>query len=344
MRAHVAEQPAVPGRFQHRLIVTATLGTRQAPLLGAAVRADGGNRSSDLLAQPRHVPQSEPDGAIGLDGAVPAGDLHVDGVEPYAAALRVLDERRRMVEPHRLIVEQRRIERRRIVHLEKRARVRQQGKAGRVRLGESVQCKGRDGRDDLLRRFAANPPTRHAVAQLRLDLGHPPFRPFEPERAPQRFGLSPAEPGRHHRHAQQLLLEQRHAKRACENRLERRMRVPDGFPAGAPVEIRMHHLPDDGAGTNDGDLDDDIVETHGFEARQRCHLRARFDLEDADRVGVLEHLVDGGIVLGEVREINRLAGAGCRVLGAGCRVLGAGCWVPGAPARALSTQHAAPST
>ena len=50
-------------------------------------------------------------------------DLHVDRREAHAAPLRVLDERRRMVEPHRLVVEERRVERRRKMRLEIRARV-----------------------------------------------------------------------------------------------------------------------------------------------------------------------------------------------------------------------------
>ena len=69
-----------------------------------------------------------------------------------------------------------------------------------------------------------NPVPRHAVAQLHLDLLHPPFGSLEAHRAPQLFGLPAGESGRHHRDAQQLLLKQRHAERARENRLERRMR------------------------------------------------------------------------------------------------------------------------
>ena len=66
----------------------------------------------------------------------------------------------------------------------------------------------------------------------------------------------------------------------------------------------MHHLPDDRTGPDDRDLHDEVVEAGRLEARQRRHLRARFDLEDADRVGLLQHPVDRGIVLGKMRQID----------------------------------------
>ena len=58
----------------------------------------------------------------------------------------------------------------------------------------------------------------------------------------------------------------------------------------------MHHLPDDRAGADDGDFDDEIVEAVGLEPRQRRHLRARLDLEHADGVGRAQHPIDRGIV------------------------------------------------
>ena len=47
---------------------------------------------------------------------------------------RVGDDGRRVVEPHRLVVQQRRVERRRVVRLEIRARVCQQREAAAVRV------------------------------------------------------------------------------------------------------------------------------------------------------------------------------------------------------------------
>jgi hypothetical protein len=58
----------------------------------------------------------------------------------------------------------------------------------------------------------------------------------------------------------------------------------------------MHHVALDRAGPDDRHLDDEIEQRLGLEARQHAHLRSAFDLEDADRVRALQHLVDLGHV------------------------------------------------
>ena len=222
-----------------------------------------------------HIAQPQPDRAVGFDRAVPVRHLHVDRVKADAAALRVLDERRRVVEPHRLVVEERRVERRRVVHLEIRARVREQREAGGVRLGKPVQRERRDRRDDLLGRVAGDALPRHALAQLHFDLLHPLLGSLEAHRAPQLLGLAAGEAGGHHRHPQQLLLKQRHAERAREDRLERRMRVAHRLAPRAPVQIRMHHLPDDRPGPDDRHLHDEVVEAASGLSRGSVAICAR---------------------------------------------------------------------
>ena len=66
----------------------------------------------------------------------------------------------------------------------------------------------------------------------------------------------------------------------------------------------MHHLSDDRPGPDDRHLDHQVVEALGPHARQRRHLGAALDLEDADRVGALEHGVDRGIVGRQVRQVD----------------------------------------
>ena len=80
----------------------------------------------------------------------------------------------------------------------------------------------------------------------------------------------------------------------------------------------MHHLADDRPGPDDRHLDDEVVEALGLEARQRRHLRARLHLEDADRVGRLQHPVDLGIVRRQVPQPERLRrrAAGARLISA----------------------------
>ena len=156
-----------------------------------------------------------------------------------------------------------------------------------------------------------------------FDLLHPPLGSLEAHRPAQLLGLAAGEPGGDHRNSQQLFLEERHAKRARENRLERRMRVLHRLAPRPAIQVRMHHLPDDGAGPDDGHLHDDVVEAGGLQTRQRRHLRARFDLEDADRVGFLQHLVNGRIVLRQVREIDSWLG----LVAGDSRLVARGSWL-----------------
>ena len=55
-----------------------------------------------------------------------------------------------MIEAHRLVVEQRRVERRRVMHLEIRARIDDQREARRVRFGKAVERERRDRQHDAI--------------------------------------------------------------------------------------------------------------------------------------------------------------------------------------------------
>jgi hypothetical protein len=48
----------------------------------------------------------------------------------------------------------------------------------------------------------------------------------------------------------------------------------------------VDHVALDGAGAHNRDLHDEVVIGAGFEAGQHRHLRAAFDLEGAERVGL----------------------------------------------------------
>ena len=99
----------------------------------------------------------------------------------------------------------------------------------------------------------------HAGAQLHFDIRHALFGALEAHGAAQFFGLAAGESGRDHRHAQQLLLKQRHAQRALQHRLERGVQAIRLFPPLPPVQIRMHHLAHDRAGPDDRHLHHDVV-------------------------------------------------------------------------------------
>ena len=82
------------------------------------------------------------------------------------------------------------------------------------------------------------------------------------------------------------------------------MRILDRRSSLPPLEERPDHAADDRARPDDRDLDDDVVEAPRGVPRQRRHLRAALDLEEADRVGGVQHPVDRRIVLRQVREIH----------------------------------------
>ena len=69
----------------------------------------------------------------------------------------------------------------------------------------------------------------------------------------------------------------------------------------------MHHVALDRPGAHDRDLDDEIVERLGPQARQHRHLRPALDLEDADRVGALDHGIDARLLRRDGGERQPLA-------------------------------------
>ena len=87
---------------------TVVRGIRLQPDVLPSIRGD---RLADVGAQPAYVPQAEPHRPVRFDGTVPVGQLDVDRLEADAAALRVFHQRRRMIEPHRLVVQEPGVER-----------------------------------------------------------------------------------------------------------------------------------------------------------------------------------------------------------------------------------------
>jgi hypothetical protein len=105
-----------------------------------------------------------------------------------------------------------------------------------MRFRKSVQRERSNRQRDLIGSLTGNALSRHPLAQLHFDLLHPPFRSLEPQRATQFFRLPSRETRRHHRNPQQLLLKQRHAERALQNRLERGMRILHRLTSRAPIK------------------------------------------------------------------------------------------------------------
>ena len=85
------------------------------------------------------------------------------------------------------------------------------------------------------------------------------------------------------------------------------MGIGDGIGAHLAPHERVHGAALDQAGTDQRDLDREVVEGSGLEPGEKADLRARFDLEHADRIGAAEHVIHGGLLAGELAQVEHLA-------------------------------------
>ena len=67
----------------------------------------------------------------------------------------------------------------------------------------------------------------------------------------------------------------------------------------------MHHVALDWAGPNNRHFNHDIIKTFRFHARQRRHLRATLDLENANGVCALHNCKSRRIIFWNVSQIER---------------------------------------
>src|SRR5580704_17651041 len=109
--------------------------------------------------------------------------------------LGVFDNRRRVIEPHRLIVEQSRRKRRQIMTLEISAGIGDQGTTGGVRLGKPIERKRGDGKNNLLLGCRRDAIALHTFPQLYLDVAHALFAAFKTKSPAQFFRLPTTEAG-----------------------------------------------------------------------------------------------------------------------------------------------------
>ena len=116
-------------------------------------------------------------------------------------------------------------------------------------------------------------------------------------RPAQLIGFARRIAGRDDRQLHHLFLEQRHAERAFEHRLEILRRIIHRLLAATPAQVGMHHVALNRPGPHDRHLDHQVVEIRRPVPRQHRHLRAALDLEHTDGVGVLDHAVSGRVLV-----------------------------------------------
>ncbi len=240
-----------------------------------------------------------------LQRAVPGAEIHVRLAHLDAMLTRVAHELGRLVEAHRLAVENRGAEDVRVVAFDPGRHIDEEREARRVAFGKTVLAEALDLPEAVFGEFAIVAPPRHAVDELVAKQMDVAVVAEGRHGAAQPVGLVGREAGGRDRDLHRLLLEQRHAEGAPEHLLQlvgRPMRrIGRGiirlFGAVAPAQIGMHHVALDRPRAHDRDLDDEVVEFPRLEARQHRHLRAALDLEHADRVGARQHVVDRRVVL-----------------------------------------------
>ena len=132
----------------------------------------------------------------------------------------------------------------------------------------------------------------HALEEAVPEIADVPMSLERGERAPQPVRLVRREACASDGDLHGLLLEQGHAVGLAEYLLELARRILDFLLAVSPPEIGVDHVALDGPRADDGDLDDEIVKVAWLHAWQEAHLGAAFDLEDAKRVCLAEHVVD----------------------------------------------------
>ena len=161
--------------------------------------------------------------------------------------------------------------------------------------------------EDLLRELFGVAAREHAVDQSPLERLQPALAPPRRHRAPQLIGLAGSEARGHHGELHHLLLEDGDPQRALEHRLHRLGRIGDRLLPAAAAQIGMHHAALDRPRPDDRHFDHEIVEPGRLQARQHRHLRPRFHLEHADRIGLLQHRVDLGVFGRDVLHPQRRA-------------------------------------
>ena len=74
------------------------------------------------------------------------------------------------------------------------------------------------------------------------------------------------------------------------------MRVDDWLLTHPAAQIRMHHIPLDGAGSDERNTHDQVGEAARLQPGQHLRLCPTFHLEDTHRVHRTDQIIDGGII------------------------------------------------
>ena len=170
-------------------------------------------------------------------------------------------------------------------------------------LGETEVGEGGQLLPDGVSGLAGDPPVGHPLVEAGAEAFHAGGGSFRAHGLAKLVGLRRREPGGVDRHLHELLLEQRHPEGLLQAPLETGMQERHLLRPVTPAQVGMDRPSLDRSGADEGDLDDEVVETARSQPGQRGHLRPALHLEEPNRVTAAQHVVDR-ILLGDHGEVD----------------------------------------
>ena len=259
-------------------------------------RAQGDRRPYVVAGGPPEHDRALGRGITGFANSFRERSVHIDGQYRDAVAFRISGDDSGRVEAHGLVVEESDVELGGVVELQMSGVIRGERERGRVALAESEFGERGDLPEDLVRGHVVNALGARAVHERTAQALHVGRATSAAHRAAEHVSGRGREPRGGNGHPKDLLLEEDHAERLFEDRLEQGMCVGDRLAALPAADVRVHHVPLQRARPDDRDLDDDVREVPRPHARQGLRLRTALHLEETDRVDLADEVVHGGVV------------------------------------------------
>src|SRR5438094_3696624 len=232
----------------------------------------------------------------GLADRLRKRSIHIDGQDRDSVAFRISGDDCGRVEAHGLVVEESDVELGGVVELQMSGVIRGERECRGVALTESELGEGRDLAEDLVRGDVVDALLARPADERPAQLLHVGARARAAHRATEHGRGRWRESRGRDRDAEDLLLEEDHAERLLEDRLEQRMRVLHRLAALPAGGAGIYHVPLRRAWPDARDLDDDVREVPRPHARQGLRLRTALHLEETDRVDLADEVVHGGVV------------------------------------------------
>src|SRR5687768_15745971 len=202
----------------------------------------------------------------------------------------ILNQLRGAVKPHGQTVQHCAQEGGRFVGFKPGRHINQQRKTCRMRFRKSIFAKAFYLTKDPFSKFDGITTAGHSIDYFLMEGAEPPLLFPGSHGAPQLICFARGEAGSKYCQLHYLFLENWYAQGALQGRFHFFAWVNNVFQSLSAAQIRMHHVSLNRSWTDDGDFYDQIVESPWFQARQHGHLSAGFDLEDANSVGLADHV------------------------------------------------------